>query len=129
MIKVLEMRGYAGLRAFYAFHKLMLGLKMLPSYCGESYEEFFERIHLMGEEDQKKVVREAAIFVDLNKDEVHGLVGLCADRNGVPYRDENIKSLSPQEIIDCIVAVSMEIVKIPIGILSDDEKKKLRITP
>jgi hypothetical protein len=69
-MKVAELKGYKAWRAFGVFHKLMLGLKMLPAYMGESYEEFFERVSIMPAADQEKLIREAALFVDLEQDEV-----------------------------------------------------------
>jgi hypothetical protein len=62
-----------------AFHTLMLGLKMLPSYMGESYEEFFAACDML-EADQEKLVREAALFVELQKEEVAAIVCFCADK-------------------------------------------------
>lgn len=123
MIQVLELKGYKSLRAMNAFHALMLGLKMLPSYMGESYEEFFLRIQQMPQDDQKKMIKEAALFVELQKEEVEALVCFCSDKNGVPYTSENLKSLKPDEILEIIIAVCFEISKIKIDFVSDSEKK------
>lgn len=123
MIQVLELKGYKSLRAMNAFHALMLGLKMLPSYMGESYEEFFSRVQQMPQDDQKKMIKEAALFVELQKEEVEALVCFCADKNGVPYTSENLKSLKPDDILEIIIAVCFEISKIKIDFVSDSEKK------
>jgi hypothetical protein len=123
VIQVLELKGYKSLRAMNAFHALMLGLKMLPSYMGESYEEFFLRIQQMPHDDQKKMIKEAALFVELQKEEVEALVCFCSDKNGVPYTSENLKSLKPDEILEIIIAVCFEISKIKIDFVSDSEKK------
>lgn len=123
MIQVLELKGYKSLRAMNAFHALMLGLKMLPSYMGESYEEFFSRVQQMPQDDQKKMIKEAALFVELQKEEVEALVCFCADKNGVPYTSENLKSLKPDNILEIIIAVCFEISKIKIDFVSDSEKK------
>ena len=122
--RVVELRGYKSLRAFNAFHALMLGLKMLPSYQSEAYENFFARVADMPEADQEKLVREAAMFVELGRDEVEAMMAFCVDPNGVPYSAENLKNLNPAEIVEIIVAVSMAIAKIKIDLVSDDEKKK-----
>ncbi len=127
-MKVLELKGYKSLRALNAFHALMLGLKMLPSYMAESYEDFFERIERMDETDQEKMIREAALFVELQKDEVEALVCFCQDANGVPYTAENVKNLGPDQLIDCIVAVCMAISRINISIISESEKKNLKVS-
>jgi hypothetical protein len=122
-VNVLELRGYKSLKALNAFHTLMLGLKMLPSYIGESYEGFYSRIELMPPEDQEKMIREAVLFVELQKEEVDALATFCTDPNGVPYSAENIKNLGPSELIEMIVAVSKEIAKIKISFVSEVEKK------
>lgn len=122
-IKVLELRGFKSLRALNAFNTLMLGLKMLPAYMGESYEAFFARIQEMPAADQEKLIREAALFVELQKEEVEALVGFCADANGVPYRAENLGNLNPKEIHEIIVAVCREIAKIQIDLVGEAQKK------
>lgn len=105
------------------FHALMLGLKMLPAYQGESYEEFFERVQKMTPLEQAKLIREAALFVELGKEEVEALVSFATDTNGVPYSAENIKNLGPGEMVEIFVAVGLEIAKIRIDFVSDSEKK------
>lgn len=122
--KVLELKGYKSLRALNAFNALLLGLKMLPSYMAESYEDFLNRISGMAEADQRKMIREAALFVELQKEEVEAIVGFCADKNGVPYEASNLKNLGPDELVEIIVAVSMEIAKMKIDFVTPNEKKK-----
>lgn len=122
-MQVLELKGYKSLRAMNAFHALMLGLKMLPSYMGESYEDFFNRIQAMPEIEQLKLIKEAALFVELQEEEVKSLICFCTDKNGVPYTGENLKSLKPSQLIDIIVAVCGEIAKIKIDFVSEKEKK------
>lgn len=122
-MKVLELRGFKSLRALYAFNTLMLGLKMLPAYMGESYEDFLARVQLMSPEDQEKLIREAAVFVPLQPEEVEALVLFCADPNGVPYTAENLKNLGPKDLHEVIVAVCKEIAKIKIDLVGESEKK------
>ncbi len=126
-MKLLELRGYKSLRAFNAFHALMLGLKMLPAYMGETYDAFFERLEAMPEADQEKMIRQAVQFVELQKEEVEAMLSFCCDPNGVPYSAENLCHMGPAQIAESIVAVSMQIVKIKIDIISDAEKKNLKI--
>jgi hypothetical protein len=125
-MKVLEIKGYKSLKALNAFHTLMLGLKMLPSYMGESYEDFYSRISEMNEADQEKLIREAVLFVELQKEEVEAIVGFCSDKNGVPYSAENMKNMKPDQLVEMIVAVSKEIAKIKIGFVSEAEKKNFQ---
>lgn len=122
-MKVLELKGYKSLRALNAFNALMLGLKMLPQYAGETYEDFYQRVSEMPPRDQEKIIREALLFVELSKEEVSAVVSFCADVNGVAYNDANIKNLGPKELFECIVAVCCEIGKIKVDIISDSEKK------
>lgn len=127
-MKVLELKGYKSLRALNAFHALMLGLKMLPSYMGETYEEFFSRIDKMPKADQIKLIREAALFVTLEKEEIESIICFCTDSNGVPYSKENLGSLDPSQLVEIIVAVCSKIADIKIDMLSNNEKKKLKIS-
>jgi hypothetical protein len=122
-MRVLELRGFKSLRALNAFNTLMLGLKMLPSYMGETYEEFLGRIAEMPPQDQEKMIREAALFVELQKDELEALICFCTDPNGVPYSAENVKNLGPKDLHECIVAVCKEIAKIKIDLIGEHEKK------
>lgn len=122
-MKVLELKGYKSLRALNAFSALVLGLKMLPAYMGESYESFLERLQSMPREDQRKMLMEAARFVELGKEEVEALVCFATDKNGVPYSSENLKNLGPDQLVEVIVSVCMEIVKIKIDFVSGSEKK------
>jgi len=128
-MKVLELKGYKSLRALNAFNALMLGLKMLPAYMGEDYESFLTRINLMNPDDQKKMIREGALFVELQEEEVKAIICFAADKNGVPYGPENLKSLKPNELIDIIVGVCFEISQIKIDFISETEKKNLEISP
>lgn len=122
-MKTLPLKGFKSLRAMNAFHALMLGLKMLPAYMGESYEEFFGRVSLMDPADQEKLIREATLFVELQKEEVEALASFCLDPNGVPYSAENMKSAPAELIFEMIVLVCKEIAKIRIDIVGDGQKK------
>lgn len=123
MRKVLPLVGFKSLRAFNAFNALLLGVKMLPAYMGESYEDFLARIEEMPEEDQKKILLAGARHVNLEKEEVEALICFCTDKNGVPYSAENLKSLGPADLIEVIVSVCLEIGKIKINFVSEAEKK------
>ncbi len=123
-MKVLELKGYKSLKALNAFHALMLGVKMLPAYQHDTYEDFYERVSGLDIADQEKILREATVFVELKKDEVEALICFCVDANGVPYSAENLKNLGPKDLVDIIVAVCLEISKIKIDLVSEYEKKK-----
>lgn len=120
---VKELIGLPSLRAFNVFHKLMLGIKMIPAYAHLSYETFLNLVQSMPPEDQEKVIREAVIFVDLEPEEVQAVAKFCADKNGISFGPEQLKSLPPDQLVEVIVAVCKEISKIKIDLISEDEKK------
>lgn len=124
MIKVLELKGLKSLRALNVFSSLAIGLKMTPDYAEETFVGFFQRLQDMPEADQRAKFTEAAMLVNLDFDEVISVAAFCTDKNGVPYSAENIKSLGPNQLVQIIVAVCMEIVKIKIDSVTEDEKKK-----
>jgi hypothetical protein len=124
-MRVLPLVGLRSYQAMRAFQTLMLGLKMLPAYMTESYEDFYDRVSKMDPADQERMIREAAAFVPLDAEESESVLCFCADPNGVPYRTENIKNLGPGDIHEALVAVFKEIAKIKINFVGEDEKKKL----
>ncbi len=123
MINVAELKGYKSLRALNAFHTLLLGVKMLPSYMGQSYEEFYGAFDPQPIETKEKLIREAVLFVELQLDEVESLLSFCIDANGIPFARESTKKLPPEQIFEMIVAVCVEIAKIKINFVSPAEKK------
>lgn len=125
-MKTLELKGFKSLRALNAFHTLMLGLKMLPAYMTESYEDFYSRIELMSEEDQEKLIREAVLFVNLSEEEVEALICFATDPNGIPYGPSNVKNLNPSQLVEVIVAVCKAIAKIKVNFVSETEKKNFQ---
>jgi flagellar motor switch/type III secretory pathway protein FliN len=122
-LKILPLKGYKSLRALNAFHALLLGLKMLPAYIAEDYETFYARFQDKEDSDKERFLREAAVFVQLSQDEVESLVSFATDRNNIPYSQTNLKNLNMDEIHDIIVAVCMEIGRIKIELVTEDEKK------
>ena len=126
MVKTLPLKGYKCLRALNAFHALMLGLKMLPSYMETPYEKFYASFEDMSEAQKEKLVREAVLFVRLEKDEVEALISFAVDKNDVAYGPINLKNLGPDELHEIIVAVCMDIGRIKIDIITEEEKKKLK---
>lgn len=127
--KVLPLTGYKSLKALNAFHALLLGLKMLPMYLSEDYETFYASFKDKSDEEKEGFLRKAIVFVRLEQDEVESLITFVMDKNGVPYSAINLKSLSVDELHDIIVAVCMEIGRIKIDLVSEDEKKNLISSP
>lgn len=121
--KVLPLKGTKSLRALNACHALLLGYKMLPVHIGTSYEEFYASFQEKSDVEKENTIRQAALFVQLNNEELEALVCFCADKNGVPYTSVNLKSLALEELHEIIVAVCMEISRIKIDIVTEAEKK------
>lgn len=123
-MNLLELKGFKSIRALNAFHTLLLGLKMLPIYLNETYEEFYTNFEKLTPETQETMIREAALLVTLEPEEVEALVCFCTDSNGIPYDKTNMGNLNPTEMIEMIVAVCVEISKIKINLVTEEEKKK-----
>jgi hypothetical protein len=128
-VKILPLKGYKSLRALNAFHALLLGLKMLPAYQAAGYEEFFASFEERTEAEKEAMLREAAVFVQLQQDEVEAVIGFATDPNGVEYGPSNLKNLAPNELHEIIVAVCMEIGRMKINLLSPMEKKSSLPSP
>jgi hypothetical protein len=124
MRKLLPLQGYQSLRALNGCHTLLLGLKMLPVYMDQTYQAFFASFSTKSDEEKERNIREAAAFVQLSSEEVAAFLSFATDTNGVPYSDVNQKNLNPGEIFEIIVAVCMEISRIKIDLVSEEEKKK-----
>lgn len=123
-MKVLPLVGYKSLKAFYAFNTLVLGFKMLPAYIAQGdYETFLASFGTKTDAEKEKVLREAAKFVQLTQEEVEALAAFATDKNGIPYSAVNIGNLNPVQLHEIIVAVAMEIGRISISVVSEEEKK------
>jgi hypothetical protein len=123
-MKVRELRGIPAFHAFQAYQKVLLGLKMLPAYAHEGFEEFYARVEKMPALDQETLIREAlAVGAKLDSEEIMDLVQFATDPNGVPYGKENVKSLDPPAMHEALVAVCCELASLKIQLVSDREKK------
>lgn len=124
MMKVLDIKGLDGHEAAMVFHKLMFGLHMVPAYFNDSYKDFFDKIDQMPEDDQLKVIREAAALVELLPSEKLALMKFAVDNNGVKYSMENCSSLPPKDINEIIVKVCWQLAKDhSANFLTESEKK------
>ncbi len=121
---ILPLKGYKSLKALNAFHTLLLGLKMLPVYMHLSYQDFHASFKTKTDSEKETCLREAAAFVQLSSEEVDALISFSTDKNGVPYSTINASNLTPDEMFEIIVAVCVEIGKIKVDLVSEDEKKK-----
>lgn len=129
MIKVAELEGSESMNTLNVYHRLLLGLKMLPLYANTPYEEFFGSIDILPVEQKEKFIREALLFVPLEREELEGCLSFCIDPNGVRYKAVNLKRMKPDEIFEMVVAVCLEIAKFKINFITPSEKKNLKISP
>jgi hypothetical protein len=123
LIKVLPLEGLKSLRAFNVYHTLLLGYKMLPSRIGMRYEEFLEEFEGSGEEEKRKILREAVAFVPIEQEELDAVTCFCCDKNGIAFSKVNTSRMAPDELIDIIVAVCMEMSRIKLYVISEEVKK------
>lgn len=125
MIQVLPLVGTKAYSALIAVQKLLLGLKMLPEYENIKYAEFFESFREMDDSEKESKIRIAAAFVELTVEELQAIICFGSDSNGIAYTSANLKNLKPDEIFEVIVAVALEVSRIKITLVSQEEKKKL----
>jgi len=123
-IKVLPLVGFKSIRVLNAFHTLLLGLKMLPIYLDQDYVTFFDSFKDKSDTEKEDALRQAAAFVPLNSEELDAIISFTTDSNGIPYSSANRSQLKPDELFSIIVAVCMEIGRIKIDLISENEKKK-----
>lgn len=122
--KVATLQGIKSLRALNAFSALLLGMKMLPGQAHLTFEEWIELVQSMEPEDQLKTLVHGAKIVALDPEEVKALVCFCSDKNGIMYTEANLKTLSPSELVEVIVAVCWEVLRnINIDLVTKEEKK------
>lgn len=122
--KVAPLVGIKSLRCLNAFQALLLGMKMLPGYQHLTFEEFITLVDGMEREEQAQVLTHGAKIVALDPEEVKALVCFCSDKNGIPYIEANIKSLKPNELVEVIVTVCMEVIQnLHVDLVTKEEKK------
>jgi hypothetical protein len=98
---------------------------MIPGNLrSDKLSEHFEAHNNKTDEEREALLREAVSLVSLQDDEIAALLSFCKDKNGVPYTAVNIGNLGFNEIHEAIVAVCMEIGRIKVDLVSEDEKKK-----
>lgn len=123
-MKVSELKGYKSMGALNAFNALLLGMKMLPMYATIPYEQFHEDFKTMDESEKESMIRQAIAFVQLEQVEIESLITFCSDKNNIPYNSASLKSMDMKTIHEIITAVCMEVGRIKIDLLSEQEKKK-----
>lgn len=122
-MQVLPLKGLKSYFALQAYAKMLLGLKMLPMYGSMQFEEFYKMVENMPPADQERMIREGVFLGEITDEEILSLARFCADANGVPYCEENMKSMGPDQIFEIAITVCLEIAKIKPRLTTPDEKK------
>lgn len=123
IIKTKELEGYESFLALQVWYKVMIGYKMFAPNAHFELEKFFEHLGDMDDAEKEKCVREALLITPLSKEDIELVSVFCSDANGVSFKQENMRKLSPSQVHDILAKVFMEITKIKINLLSEDEKK------
>lgn len=122
-VKVKELRGLESVWALNAYHTLVRGLAIEQACLGQETDTTlakFEALDLAGKERE---LRRALTLVNLGEDDMQNLLLFALDANAIPYGRRNLKTLSPLELIDAMVAVCLEIAKITPRVAPEDVKK------
>jgi hypothetical protein len=127
-MNLLPLKGVNSLNALQGFSALLLGYKMLPSRIVEDFDHYYDSFIDKTEDEKEKILRESLMFVNLKKDEIEALVSFAKDKNGIAYSAASIKNMDLKELFEIIVAVCMEIGRIKITLISEDEKKKSQLS-
>jgi hypothetical protein len=126
-MQVLPIKGLKSWDALKGLSALLLGyycLAMPGKNEYESFDQFFESFAWISDEEKEKIIRTAILFVKIEHWEVEALTSFVTDKNGIPYSSASLKNMSLKDLIEIVVAVCLEMGKIQISILSEDEKKK-----
>jgi hypothetical protein len=113
------------MRALNGFNALLLGLNMIPDYAHIPFEEFFHSFKVREPANIEVMIRKAVALVQLQDDEIIALISFAADANGVGYSKDNLKNLKPDEIFEIVVQVCLELSRIEVNLVSEEEKKRL----
>ncbi len=122
-MKVLEFKGTESLAALNSFMVLVIGLKMQPAHIPKDFDQFLEELSEMSDEKRERLLRHAASIVPLSPEEVLAMARFCTDKNGIPFQAASLKRMDPKELITVIVTVAMELSKIQVHMVSEEEKK------
>lgn len=122
-MNLLPLKGPKSVRALQAFQVLVLCGNMLPEYMGMEREAYGKMADELSEADKEKLLRKILTTIPTQEEEIYVLAAFATDKHGVPFSKVNIDNLGPAQIVEILVAVCMEIAKIKITMVTDEEKK------
>lgn len=123
-MRILPLVGYNSIKALHAFQALILGLKMLPINLDKTFPEYSFDFNEKTDAEKETMLRQAVAFVDLSKDEIESILSFATDPNGIPYSKISLAQMKLETIFEIIVQVCLEIGRIEIRLVSEEEKKK-----
>lgn len=123
MNNVSELKGIKSVKVLNVLCTLLYGCYLLPTNSSKKYEEFVESFEMAEINEKKEILYKAMLCVDMPQDDVLALMSFCKDANGVQYSDVNSKNLNPKEIIDICIDVLLEVSKIKLFSLTEEQKK------
>lgn len=123
MNNVSELKGIKSVKVLNVLCTLLYGYYLLPTNSSKKYEEFVESFEMAEINEKKEILYKAMLCVDMPQDDVLALMSFCKDANGVQYSDVNSKNLNPKEIIDICIDVLLEVSKIKLFSLTEEQKK------
>lgn len=109
-----ELKGPKSVRPFQVMSTLSLGLLMLPVNMNKLFDPWHEELINLSPENQRLMLEQATRFVELKEDEIAAVVSFCKDSNGIPIDKTNINNFKPNELLDMVVAVCLEVLKIDV---------------
>ncbi|WP_424244948.1 hypothetical protein Dip510_000055 [Elusimicrobium posterum] len=122
-VQVLPLKGLKSIWALNAYNVLLFGLATEQALAGQGFEETYKNFEGLPLEAKELQLRRAAGLVNLQEDDMRNLIAFAKDANGIPFTDANTAKLAPEDIIDILVAVCLEISKIKVYSIAEREKK------
>jgi hypothetical protein len=119
--------GAKAMNALNIFQAALLALKMLPINLDITLDEFYYSFKGKSEAQRESDIRMAVSFLKLEEDELLTVVSFFKDANGIEMGRSHLKALGLKDQFEMTVSLLCEIGKIDIELISEDEKKKLKI--
>ena len=121
----MELKGINSYYALTTFHCVVLRITQLPSFDGYSEEQILESFNQLTQEQITALLRKSIDLIPLSEKEILSLIVFQKDRNGVPLGLHSLKNFNPYEIRELCLNTLIEISKIKINFVTDDEIKRL----
>lgn len=121
----MELKGIKSYYALTTFNCVVLRITQLPNFEQWSEEQILESFEQLTQEQVTALLRKSIDLIPLNDKEILSLIVFCEDKNGVPLGLHSLKNFNPYEIRELCLSVLIEISKIRINFVTDDEIRRL----